>query len=221
MEEDMLLELARTFYFTDNYRVRTEPVNHLMHDFIILLFDTGMRPWCEAHNIRGSWLTYDDEGLPLIRIPKAFTKTKKSRDIPMTGRVFRMLEKRCKGQDPDFRLFSKLMYKWHIGRFWNEVVRPTMGWGPDEVWYGMRHTFATRLVEVGTDIRVVQALLGHRNITQTARYAKVTNVILQNSIAALDSFGIKHQRPIQIEDNREDKHLPNNNPNEGQLHIHG
>lgn len=34
----------------------------------------------------------------------------------------------------------------------------------------LRHTFATRMMRDGADVRVVQAALGHANITQTSRY---------------------------------------------------
>lgn len=48
-----------------------------------------------------------------------------------------------------------------------------------------RHTFATRLIEQGVDIRTVQELLGHSSVATTQVYTRVRPMGLQAAIAAL------------------------------------
>lgn len=54
------------------------------------------------------------------------------------------------------------------------------GIGKSATFHSLRHSFATHLMENGTDTRYVQVLLGHQNIRTTQRYTQVTNPAIRN-----------------------------------------
>ena len=60
----------------------------------------------------------------------------------------------------------------------------------DVTFHSLRHSYATHLHERGTDIRLIQELLGHNDINTTLRYTHVSTRRVENVISPFDNLNI-------------------------------
>ncbi len=57
--------------------------------------------------------------------------------------------------------------------------------------HSLRHSYATHLMESGTDVRFIQELLGHNSITTTMRYTHVSQKNMAKIESPLDKLNLK------------------------------
>jgi site-specific recombinase XerD len=66
--------------------------------------------------------------------------------------------------------------------------------------HSLRHSFATHLLERGTDIRIIQALLGHDKLDTTARYTRVATGMIAGIASPLDLLSQPRKKPKSRKD---------------------
>lgn len=147
---------------------------NLKHQTIIqVLYATGLRTF-ELLNLTPNDI---DSSRMVIRVVNG--KGRKSREVPITPVllnklryyfiVYRTKNYLFEGQKPGTQYSGSSIQKFVRDAASKAKIRKSVS--P----HILRHSFATHLLERGTNIRYVQYLLGHSTLTTTAMYLHVTH----------------------------------------------
>jgi site-specific recombinase XerD len=120
-------------------------------------------------------------------------KGRKDRAIMLSPRLLEVLRAYWKAARPDHWLFPGQI----PGRPVTDVTvyracvqaADAAGLGKHVTVHTLRHSFATHLLESGTNLRTIQVLLGHRSLRTTAVYTHVSVASLEATQSPLDRLG--------------------------------
>ncbi len=154
---------------------------HDLHDLVIVAIDTGFR----RSELLG--LVSRDLVNGQLHLHPGQTKSDKGRAVPVTQRVAEIIKSRAGGRKVFEMTPEVLRGQW-------KALRKAMGLtgDPQFVFHCLRHTCASRLVQNGVPLAVVQAWMGHATIVTTMRYAHLSPDSLQMGREALEKV---NQRP--------------------------
>lgn len=186
-------EAKRLLAMAKNLKVRV---------LLSLAYGCGMRAG-EVVRLRAGDI---DSAQSIIRIVQA--KGRKDRHVMLSKDLLRLLRQWWKvrptrhdaGVPPTERwLFpgyrsGKPMTTRQFNRLFHEAA-DAAGINKPVTLHSLRHSFATHLLERGTDIRYIQALLGHNKLDTTARYTRVATGTIAGIESPLDLLSKPHKKP--------------------------
>lgn len=144
--------------------------------------NTGMR---KGEQFSLEWTQVD---LDRKRIYLSQTKNGSSREIPLNRTCLKVLENLYDKRPDEGPVFRSSRYKKPLAdpKKWFETALRNAKIS-NFTWHDLRHTFISRLVMRGVDLRTVQELAGHKSITMTVRYSHLSPQHTQNAIEVLDA----------------------------------
>ena len=128
----------------------------------------------------------------VIRVRQA--KGRKDRYVMLSPRLLKVLRAYWKAVRPRDILFPGAVPDRPIStgsvRHACQRARQAAGLAKNVTVHTLRHSFATHLLEAGTDLRTIQVLLGHRSFSTTARYVHVATASLASVTSPLDRLDL-------------------------------
>ena len=141
---------------------------------------TGLR---RSDIVRLRWSdVHEEEGYTRIIFRQKKTKGQEYLDI--APEAAQLMGER---QDDDAKVFDDILHPTHT----NSVIRVWVaraGIKKDITFHCGRHTFATMMLSLGTDIYTVSKLLGHKFISTTQIYAKVVDKRKREAVLGIPSL---------------------------------
>ncbi len=121
-------------------------------------------------------------------------KGKKDRMVALSVGILELLRKYFSIYRPKQWLFEgqyegsqystrSLQQIFHRAKGKSKILQPV-------TFHSLRHSYATHLHEAGTDIRLIQELLGHNDINTTLRYTHVSKRTIENIKSPFDNLNI-------------------------------
>lgn len=170
-------EVARFFQVITSLKHRT---------ILMLAYGAGLRI-SEAVAVR---LSDIDRQRKVIRVQQG--KGKKDRYTVLSPALLEILDRYCWAARPKDLLFPSRIKDRPMTYTTVEDVclhaRKDAGIDKQVSPHTLRHSFATHLLEAGTDLRVIQALLGHASPRTTAIYAHVSTALIGKTVSPLDAL---------------------------------
>jgi site-specific recombinase XerD len=136
-----------------------------------------------------------DSARMVIRVQEG--KGRKDRYVMLSPHLLAVLRAYWKVGKPRGYLFPGTRPETHVSVGTVEKActraRQAAGLGKQVTVHTLRHSFATHLLEAGTDLRTIQVLLGHRSFNTTARYVHVATASLSTVRSPLDDLNLPAQ----------------------------
>ncbi len=152
---------------------------------LMLAYGAGLR----VSEIAALKVTDIDSQRHLIRVHQG--KGRKDRYVMLSPRLLTVLQAYWRAQRPRSWLFpgtkGRPVNPRTINRACREAVQAA-GFTKAVTVHTLRHSFATHLLEAGTDIRTIQVLLGHRSLSTTILYLHVSPHAVAKLQSPLDSL---------------------------------
>lgn len=152
---------------------------------LMLIYSAGLR----VSEVVGLKPQDIDSGRGVIHIRGA--KGKKDRITLLSGQMLKLLREYYRAYRPTTWLFEGLHGKRYsirsVQAAFGSALRAA-GVGKPASVHTLRHSFATHLLERGTDIRIIQTLLGHASSKTTEIYTHVTRRALGKVRSPLDEL---------------------------------